>query len=48
VVIPGARTPQQAHANAAAGSGEPLSPEILAALERIYDEHVRVHVHDRW
>ncbi len=48
VVIPGARTPEQARANAVAGTVDPLPPATLAALERIYDERVREHVHARW
>ena len=47
-VIPGARTPEQARANAVAGTIDPLPPATLAALERIYDERVREHVHARW
>lgn len=47
-VIPGARTPEQARANAAAGELPSLTTEQLSALERIYDERIREHVHDRW
>lgn len=47
-VIPGARSAEQARANAAVGDLTPLTAEQLAALERIYDERIRVHVHDRW
>src|SRR5919107_1449406 len=43
VVIPGARTPEQARANA-----EATDVQELDALERIYDEQIREHVHDRW
>lgn len=48
VVIPGARNPEQARANAAAADVEPLDDARLRALERIYDERIREHVHDRW
>lgn len=48
VVIPGARTPEQARANAVAGTIDPLPSATLAALERIYDDRVREHVHARW
>ena len=48
VVIPGARTPEQARANAVAGTIDPLPSATLAALERIYDERVRENVHARW
>jgi aryl-alcohol dehydrogenase-like predicted oxidoreductase len=47
-VIPGARNAEQARGNAEAAALEPLGPDTLAALERIYDERVRVHVHDCW
>jgi aryl-alcohol dehydrogenase-like predicted oxidoreductase len=48
VVIPGARTPEQARANAAAADVPELDGSTLGALERIYDEQIRRHVHDRW
>lgn len=47
-VIPGASRPTQAVGNAAAAELEPLSEELLAALEEIYDRLIREHVHDRW
>ncbi|MBU4336895.1 MAG: aldo/keto reductase [Actinobacteria bacterium] len=47
-VIPGARTPEQARANAAAEQLAPLDEATLAALAAIYDERIRPHVHDRW
>ena len=48
VVIPGARNPQQARGNAAAADLAPLTPEQLEEVQRIYDERIREHVHDRW
>jgi aryl-alcohol dehydrogenase-like predicted oxidoreductase len=48
VVIPGARNSEQAKANAAAALLPPLPEDALAAIERIYDERIRTHVHDRW
>jgi aryl-alcohol dehydrogenase-like predicted oxidoreductase len=46
--IPGARNPEQARANAAAGS-RPALPSGPAALVRAtYDEEIRDYVHDRW
>ena len=47
-VIPGASSPEQARANAAASDLAPLEPTTHTALEGIYDRHVRVHVHHRW
>ena len=48
VVIPGARTPEQAAANAAADGLAALEPDTLAAVTEIYDSLVRPHVHHRW
>jgi aryl-alcohol dehydrogenase-like predicted oxidoreductase len=48
VVIPGARNPQQARANAAAAALPPLSADDLAAVAAVYDELIRPSVHDRW
>lgn len=48
VVIPGARTPVQARANAAAADIPALDAATLSALEAIYDERIRTHVHARW
>jgi aryl-alcohol dehydrogenase-like predicted oxidoreductase len=48
VVIPGARNPEQARANAAAARLTPLPPETLAAVAAVYDELIRPAVHDKW
>lgn len=48
VVIPGARTPEQARANTAAGELEPLAPEVMAAVSEIYETMIKPHVHQRW
>ncbi|RBY76726.1 aldo/keto reductase [Geodermatophilus sp. TF02-6] len=47
-VIPGARTPAQVRGNVAAAALPPLTDTQLADLERLYDERIRAHVHDRW
>ncbi|MFH5822349.1 aldo/keto reductase [Georgenia sp. AZ-5] len=47
-VIPGARNAEQARANAAAAELPPLSDELLAAVERLYDQRLRPQVHSRW
>lgn len=47
-VIPGASRPDQARGNAAAAALAPLDAQTLAALEAIYDERIREHVHRRW
>jgi aryl-alcohol dehydrogenase-like predicted oxidoreductase len=48
VVIPGARNPGQARANAAAADLAPLPPSTIAAVREVYDELVRPQIHDRW
>ncbi|MGY1738968.1 aldo/keto reductase [Geodermatophilus sp. SYSU D00684] len=47
-VIPGARSVEQVRSNVAAAGLAPLTDAELADLERLYDERVRQHVHDRW
>jgi aryl-alcohol dehydrogenase-like predicted oxidoreductase len=46
--IPGARTEQQAHDNAAAAALAPLSPEVMSGAAAAYDELLRNVVHGRW
>lgn len=48
VVIPGARNPRQAEANAAAAQFPPLPAQAHAAVREIYDDLVRPQVHHRW
>ena len=48
VAIPGARTPEQARANAGAEALAPLSPETLSAVREVYESLVAPHVHQRW
>jgi aryl-alcohol dehydrogenase-like predicted oxidoreductase len=48
VVIPGAKTPAQARANAAASTLGPLSPDIMAGVKAVYDSRIRPHVHQNW
>ncbi|RBY79129.1 aldo/keto reductase [Blastococcus sp. TF02-09] len=47
-VIPGARNVEQVRGNVAAAELPPLTPAQLTDLERLYDERIRAHVHDRW
>lgn len=47
-VIPGARSPEQARANAAAGDAAPLGAELDAAVRELYDRYFRAAVHERW
>jgi aryl-alcohol dehydrogenase-like predicted oxidoreductase len=46
--IPGAKTPAQARDNAAAAALPALDAKAMAALEAIYDELIRPHVHPHW
>jgi aryl-alcohol dehydrogenase-like predicted oxidoreductase len=46
--IPGARTVEQAVANAAVGDLRSLPDEVMAELARIYHDSIREHVHARW
>jgi aryl-alcohol dehydrogenase-like predicted oxidoreductase len=47
-VIPGARNVEQVRGNVAAAGLPPLTDTQLSDLERLYDERIRAHVHDRW
>jgi aryl-alcohol dehydrogenase-like predicted oxidoreductase len=47
-VIPGARSPEQARQNAAAGSLPPLSQDALDTIAALYDSHFRAQIHARW
>jgi aryl-alcohol dehydrogenase-like predicted oxidoreductase len=47
-VIPGARSAQQAMANAAAGSVAPLPADFTAAVRSLYDEYFGVALAGKW
>jgi aryl-alcohol dehydrogenase-like predicted oxidoreductase len=46
--IPGARTPEQARANAAAADLPPIDVASMRAVADIYDRRIRDHVHRQW
>jgi aryl-alcohol dehydrogenase-like predicted oxidoreductase len=46
--IPGARSAEQARANAAAAALPPLGEDVQDRLREVYDRRVREHVHARW
>jgi aryl-alcohol dehydrogenase-like predicted oxidoreductase len=48
VVIPGARNPGQARANASAAGLPPLPEQTRRGVREVYDALVRPQVHDRW
>jgi aryl-alcohol dehydrogenase-like predicted oxidoreductase len=47
-VIPGARSPEQARANAAAADLAPLGPSTMATVGAVYAQRIAPHVHHRW
>ena len=47
-VIPGARNPAQAQANAAAGSVAPLGDAFTASVRELYDRRFRAAIHGSW
>jgi aryl-alcohol dehydrogenase-like predicted oxidoreductase len=47
-VIPGARSPEQAQANAAAAELAPLDGASMDRVRAVYDERIAPHVHRRW
>jgi aryl-alcohol dehydrogenase-like predicted oxidoreductase len=47
-VIPGARNPEQARHNAAAGDGVELDNTMLQALHQLYVDRIAPSVHARW
>ncbi|MEL7976978.1 aldo/keto reductase [Isoptericola sp. F-RaC21] len=47
-VIPGARSPEQARLNAAAGEAGVLGPLFTSGVREIYDDAIREHVHEKW
>jgi len=46
--IPGARTPEQAVANAAAADLPPISEAAMERVAQLYAERVKAQVHQRW
>jgi aryl-alcohol dehydrogenase-like predicted oxidoreductase len=46
--IPGARTPEQARANAAAADLPPIPAAAMTAIAQVYDQRIRAHVHGSW
>jgi aryl-alcohol dehydrogenase-like predicted oxidoreductase len=47
-VIPGAKTPEQARANALAANLPPLSTETMETIEDVYARRIAPLVHQRW
>lgn len=47
-VIPGARSPEQARDNAAAGAVPPLDTDFTDAVTELYDRRLRASIHDLW
>ncbi|MFF7749368.1 aldo/keto reductase [Streptomyces sp. NPDC007971] len=47
-VIPGARTPEQARANAAAAKLPPLPAQVFTAIRGLYERRIKDQVEHRW
>src|SRR3954463_4611636 len=47
-VIPGARSPEQARANAAAADLAPLAPAVMERVAAVYAERIAPYVHHGW
>jgi aryl-alcohol dehydrogenase-like predicted oxidoreductase len=47
-IIPGAKTPEQARANAAAADLPPLSAETMQRIAELYRQRIAPQVHHRW
>ncbi|UVC11585.1 aldo/keto reductase [Rhizobium sp. TH2] len=48
VIIPGAKNKQQAEDNAASSDLAPLPADVMAEVRKVYEELIKVHVHQRW
>jgi aryl-alcohol dehydrogenase-like predicted oxidoreductase len=48
VVIPGAKSPTQVQANLAADALPPLTADVMAAAQKIYETRIAPHVHHLW
>jgi len=46
--IPGAKSPEQARANAAAADLAAISPATLDRIRVMYEERIKPLVHQRW
>lgn len=46
--IPGGRRPTQVIENVRAADLPPLSPEVMSAVESLYNEQIKAHVHHYW
>ena len=47
-VIPGARNPDQAQANASAAALAPLDASVMAHVAAVYEQRIAPYVHQRW
>ena len=48
VIIPGAKNKSQAQDNAAGSTLAPLSADVMAETAKVYNDLIKVHVHQRW
>ena len=48
VIIPGAKNKAQAEDNAAASLLAPMPADVMAEARKVYEDLIKVHVHQRW
>lgn len=48
VIIPGAKNKSQAEDNAASSNLAPLLADVMAEVRKVYEDLIKVHVHQRW
>ncbi|MGV3552005.1 aldo/keto reductase [Rhizobium sp.] len=48
VIIPGAKNKSQAEDNAASSRLAPLPADVMAEVRKVYDDLIKVHVHQKW
>jgi aryl-alcohol dehydrogenase-like predicted oxidoreductase len=48
VIIPGAKNKSQAEDNAASSNLAPLPADVMAEVRKVYEDLIKVHVHQRW
>jgi aryl-alcohol dehydrogenase-like predicted oxidoreductase len=48
VIIPGAKNRSQAEDNAASSGLAPLPAEVMAEIRKVYEDLIKVHVHQKW
>jgi len=47
-IIPGASKVEQVHSNVVASELDDLSNDLVSEIDQIYDEYIKMHVHQKW